>query len=161
QVHVLFFDVSGTWVAQRKPQADELWGAVQEALELDTSSMSSEIRAKASKKSYGKWDKLEADWKTEGDNFTRACITRRGTANWKAVDKHRVELLPQLLADRGLIIRIEDASTLGFKVREGCSGTSRYLNTLALSGIDCPLRLTLALAWTCSISSAIVPFSNS
>lgn len=47
QLRVLFFDVFGTCVAQRKPVADELWGATQEALESDTSLISSEVRTKA------------------------------------------------------------------------------------------------------------------
>jgi 2-haloacid dehalogenase len=47
QLRVLFFDVFGTCVAQRTPVADELWKAAQEALESDVSSISSEVRAKA------------------------------------------------------------------------------------------------------------------
>ena len=47
QLRVLFFDVFGTCVAQRTPVADELWGAAQKALESDVSSISSEVRTKA------------------------------------------------------------------------------------------------------------------
>lgn len=47
QLRVLFFDVFGTCVAQRAPVADELWRAAKEALESDTSSISSEVRSKA------------------------------------------------------------------------------------------------------------------
>jgi hypothetical protein len=47
QLRVLFFDVFGTCVAQRTPVADELWRAAQEALESDVSSISSEVRTKA------------------------------------------------------------------------------------------------------------------
>lgn len=41
QLRVLFFDVFGTCVA------DELWRAAREALESDVSSISSEVRTKA------------------------------------------------------------------------------------------------------------------
>ncbi len=47
QLRVLFFDVFGTCVAQRTPVADELWRAAREALESDVSSISSEVRTKA------------------------------------------------------------------------------------------------------------------
>lgn len=49
QIRVLFFDVFGTCVMQRKPVADELWRATQEALESTTAALSEEVRAKASK----------------------------------------------------------------------------------------------------------------
>jgi hypothetical protein len=49
KLRVLFFDTFGTVLAQRKPVADELWRAAQQALESNTSSISSEVRAKASK----------------------------------------------------------------------------------------------------------------
>jgi 2-haloacid dehalogenase len=52
QLRVLFFDVFGTYVAQRTPVADELWRAAQEALESDSSSINPEVRAKASKMVY-------------------------------------------------------------------------------------------------------------
>jgi len=47
KLRVLFFDVFGTCVGQRTPVADELWKAAQEALKSDSSSMSSEVRTKA------------------------------------------------------------------------------------------------------------------
>jgi hypothetical protein len=47
QLRVLFFDIFGTCVAQRTPVADELWRAAREALESDVSSISSEVRTKA------------------------------------------------------------------------------------------------------------------
>lgn len=49
QLRVLFFDTFGTVVAQRKPVADELWKAAQNALQSNTSSISGEVRAKAMK----------------------------------------------------------------------------------------------------------------
>lgn len=49
ELRVLFFDVFGTCVAQRKPVADELWRAAREALESDVSSISSEVRTNATK----------------------------------------------------------------------------------------------------------------
>jgi hypothetical protein len=49
KLRVPFFDVFGTCVAQRKPVADELWKAAREALESDSSSISAEVRAKATK----------------------------------------------------------------------------------------------------------------
>ena len=49
QLRVLFFDVFGTCVAQRTPVADELWRAAKEALESDMSSISSDVRYKATK----------------------------------------------------------------------------------------------------------------
>jgi hypothetical protein len=49
QLRVLFFDVFVTCVAQRTPVADELWRAAREALESDVSSISSEVRTKATK----------------------------------------------------------------------------------------------------------------
>ena len=49
KLRVLFFDVFGTCVAQRTPVADELWRAAREALESDVSSISSEVRTKATK----------------------------------------------------------------------------------------------------------------
>lgn len=44
---VLFFDVFGTCVQQRKPVADELWKAATAALESDSSSISDEVRTRA------------------------------------------------------------------------------------------------------------------
>ena len=49
QLRVLFFDVFGTCVAQRTPVADELWRAAREALDSDVSSISREVRTKATK----------------------------------------------------------------------------------------------------------------
>jgi hypothetical protein len=49
QLRVLFFDTFGTVLAQRKPVADELWRAAQEALKSNASSINSEVRAKATK----------------------------------------------------------------------------------------------------------------
>lgn len=49
ELRVIFFDVFGTCVAQRTPVADELWRAAREALESDVSSISSEVRIKATK----------------------------------------------------------------------------------------------------------------
>lgn len=49
KLRVLFFDTFGTTVAQRKPVADELWNAAQEALNSSGSLMDDEVRAKATK----------------------------------------------------------------------------------------------------------------
>jgi 2-haloacid dehalogenase len=38
----------------------------------------------------------------------RNSIAKHGTVDWRAVDQHRIELLPQLLAHRGLIIPCSD-----------------------------------------------------
>jgi 2-haloacid dehalogenase len=52
--------------------------------------------------------------------------------DWKAVDEHRIELLPKLLADRGLIIPREDASTTELKVTEGSLWNESQLKHLGL-----------------------------
>ncbi|KAE9364153.1 HAD-like protein [Stipitochalara longipes BDJ] len=119
QLRVLFFDVFGTCVAQRKPVADDLWRAAQEALESDVSSISSEVRTKATEMSYEQWFDFGAEWNKEGEKFVRSSIATHGTVDWRAVDKDRVELLPKLLARRGLIIPREDASTSELQVGAG------------------------------------------
>ncbi|KUJ06288.1 HAD-like protein [Mollisia scopiformis] len=119
QLRVLFFDVFGTCVAQRTPVADELWKATREALESDESSISSEVRTKAA----------EMEWNKEGEKFVRES---NGTVDWRAVDKHRAELLPQLLVRHGLIIPHEDASTSEFQVGEGSLRDESQLKHLGL-----------------------------
>ena len=52
--------------------------------------------------------------------------------DWRAVDKHRVELLPKLLADRGLIILREDANTSEPYVKEGSLWDESQLKHLGL-----------------------------
>jgi len=52
--------------------------------------------------------------------------------DWRAVDKYRVELLPKLLADRGLIIPREDTSTSELQVGEGSLWDESQLKNLGL-----------------------------
>ena len=52
--------------------------------------------------------------------------------DWRAVDKHRVELLPRLLEPRGLIILREDASTSELQVEEGSLWDESQLKHLGL-----------------------------
>jgi hypothetical protein len=47
QPRVLFFDTFGTVVSQGKPVADELWKSAQESLQLNSTSISNDVRAKA------------------------------------------------------------------------------------------------------------------
>ncbi|TVY92316.1 (S)-2-haloacid dehalogenase [Lachnellula willkommii] len=134
QLRVLFFDVFGTCVAQRKPVADELWKAAQEALESDVSSISSKVRTKAKEMSYEQWFEFgaEQEWNKEGEKFVRGSIAEQSAVDWKAVDKNRIELLPKLLAHRGLIIPREDASTSEFQVGEGSLWDASQLEHLGL-----------------------------
>jgi len=132
QLRVLFFDVFGTCVAQRTPVADELWRAAREALESDVSSISSEVRTKATKMSYEQWLEFAEEWNKEGDKFVRGSIAKHGTVDWRVVDKHRVELLPKLLARRGLIILREDASTSELQIGEGSLWNESQLKHLGL-----------------------------
>ncbi|KAL9070169.1 MAG: hypothetical protein Q9157_005902 [Trypethelium eluteriae] len=122
KLRVLFFDVFGTCVAQRTPVADELWRAAREALESDVSSISSEVRTKATK----------MGWNKEGEKFVRDSIAKHSTVDWRAVDKHRLELLPKLLAQRGLIILRQDASTSELQVGEGSLWDESQLKHLGL-----------------------------
>jgi 2-haloacid dehalogenase len=46
-------------------------------------------------------------------------IAKTGAVDWRAVDKHRIELLPKLLKQRGLIIAREDSSTSELQIAEG------------------------------------------
>lgn len=57
------------------------------------------------------------EWNKEGDKFVRESIAKQGTVDWRAVDKNRIELLPKLLAKRGLVVPREDGSE--FQVGEG------------------------------------------
>ena len=52
--------------------------------------------------------------------------------DWRAVDKHRLELLPKLLAHHGLVIPREDASTSGLQVGEGSLWDEAQLKHLGL-----------------------------
>ncbi|RDW57288.1 hypothetical protein BP5796_12738 [Coleophoma crateriformis] len=122
KLRVLFFDVFGTCVAQWTPVADELWKAAQEALESDVSLISSEVRTKAT----------EMEWNKEVNKFVRASIAEHGTVDWRAVDQHRLELLPNLLAHRGLIISREDARSSELQVGEGSLWTESQLKHLGL-----------------------------
>ncbi|KAE8447025.1 hypothetical protein EG329_011159 [Mollisiaceae sp. DMI_Dod_QoI] len=132
QLRVLFFDVFGTCVAQRKPVADELWTAAREALESDVSSITSDVRTKATEMSYEQWFEFGAEWNKEGEKFVRSSITEHSTVDWRAVDKHRIELLPKLLAHRGLVISHEDTTTSEFQVGEGSLWDESQLKHLGL-----------------------------
>ncbi|KAL9085041.1 MAG: hypothetical protein Q9165_007782 [Trypethelium subeluteriae] len=121
-LRVLFFDVFGTCVAQRTPVADELWRAAKDALESDVSSISSEVRTKATK----------MEWNKEEGKFVKDSIAKHGNVQWREVDKHRVELLHTLLAHRGLIIPREDASTSKLHVKEGSLWNESQLRDLGL-----------------------------
>ncbi|RMZ86688.1 hypothetical protein DV736_g6084, partial [Chaetothyriales sp. CBS 134916] len=133
QLRVLFFDVFGTCVAQRTPVADELWRAAREALESDVSAISSGVRTKATQMSYEHWVELGVEWNTEGDKFVRGSIAKHGIVDWRAVDKHRIELLPKLLAQRGLIIPRKDPSaTSELQVADGSLWDELQLKHLGL-----------------------------
>ena len=126
QLKVLFFDVFGTCVSQNPSVADELSKATREALESDSSSMSDEVRSKAEKmvcltnisigstliprQTYDNWFELAREWNREEGKFVSESKEKQGNVDWRAVDKHRIEVLPRLLADRGLIILGDDAS---------------------------------------------------
>lgn len=49
----------------------------------------------------------------------RESIAKHNNIDWRAVDKHRIEGLPNLLAKRGLVIPLKDSSTSPLKVGEG------------------------------------------
>jgi 2-haloacid dehalogenase len=53
-----------------------------------------------------------------------------GTVDWKEVDRLRIELLPQLLAERGLVILPGDAGTSKLEVEEGSLWTRSQLDRL-------------------------------
>jgi len=131
RLRVLFFDVFGTCVAQRTPVADELWRAAREALESDGSSISGEVRTRATTMSYEQWLEFGGEWNREGDRFVRGSIAEHGTVDWRAVDRHRQELLPELLARRGLIVPREDAGS-ELQVGEGSLWNESQLHHLGL-----------------------------
>ncbi|KAI1616585.1 HAD-like domain-containing protein [Exophiala viscosa] len=132
QLRVLFFDVFGTCVAQRKPVADALWRAAKEALESDTSLVNSEVRAKATKMSYEQWFEFGGEWNKDVEVFTSDSKAKHGNVDWRAVDKYRFESLHKLLAQLGLIIPHEDASTSGLAVKEGSLWNESHLKELGL-----------------------------
>lgn len=51
--------------------------------------------------------------------MTSDSIARTGTVDWRAVDKHRVEALPKLLARRGLIITRDEPSNTDSPLQVG------------------------------------------
>ncbi|KAH8900605.1 haloacid dehalogenase, type II [Thozetella sp. PMI_491] len=100
-LRVLFFDVFGTSVAQRTPVADELSKAAQQALQSNVT-ISSEARAKATKMSYDDWFEFGGVWNQEEAKFRRESLAKYNNIDWRAVDKHRIDVLPKLLEQRGL-----------------------------------------------------------
>ncbi|KAK5127792.1 hypothetical protein LTR85_004908 [Meristemomyces frigidus] len=132
QLRVLFFDVFGTCVAQRTPVADELSRAAREALESDAASMSGEVRSKALAMSYEQWDEFGREWNKEGETFVRSSIAKTGTVDWKTVDQHRVGLLSELLARRGLVIPHENANASELQVGQGSLWNETQLRHLGL-----------------------------
>ncbi|KAI9694884.1 MAG: hypothetical protein M1822_000500 [Bathelium mastoideum] len=132
QLRVLFFDVFGTCVEQRKPIADELWRAAREALESSVSSISSEVQIKATKMSYEQWFEFGGEWDKEVDKVIKGSIEKHGSVQWSAVDKYRLESLHKLLAHRGLIIPREDTSTSELHVEEGSLWNESSLKHLSL-----------------------------
>lgn len=132
QLRVLFFDVFGTCVAQRAPVADELWRAAKEALESDTSSISSEVRSKATNMSYEQWFEFGGQWNKDVDIFVSDSKAKYNSVDWRAVDKYRFESLHKLLAQLGLIIPYEDASASELRVKEGSLWNESQLKELGL-----------------------------
>ncbi|MCJ1334160.1 hypothetical protein MMC10_010867 [Thelotrema lepadinum] len=132
QLRVLFFDVFGTCVAQRTPVADELWKAAKEALESDASSMSSEVRDKATETTYDQWFDFGGEWDREVDNFAKESITKHNSVDWRAVDTYRLQSLHTLLANRGLITsRHSDTTSSHFQVEPDSLWTESQLQHLA------------------------------
>lgn len=71
------------------------------------------------------------EWNKEEDKFVRSSIAKHGTVDWRAVDQERTYMLPRLLADRGLVIKRENASTSGLQVGEGSLWNESQLEHLA------------------------------
>ncbi|KAK4939619.1 hypothetical protein LTR10_020119 [Elasticomyces elasticus] len=122
QLQVLFFDVFGTCAAQRTPVADTLSRAAIEALESDTSSVSSEVRSKA----------MKMEWNKDVDVFTSESKEKHGNVDWRAVDKYRFKSLHKLLAQLSLIIPDEEADASELAVKEGSLWNESQLKQLGL-----------------------------
>ena len=66
------------------------------------------------------------------DKFVSDSKARLNSVDWKAVDKYRFESLRKLLAQLGLVILREDASTSELRVKEGSLWDESQLKQLGL-----------------------------
>lgn len=74
------------------------------------------------------------EWDREVDAFASESKAKLNTVDWKAVDKHRFTALSKLLAQRGLIIREENATiTSEPLVKNGSLWTESQLQELVLT----------------------------
>ncbi|KAF7194252.1 (S)-2-haloacid dehalogenase 4A [Pseudocercospora fuligena] len=99
---VLFFDVFGTCVNQTTSIAGELSQAAKEALESNDSSITEEIREKASKMTYDQWLNLAIEWNFRNTSFVSDCKKHHKKVDWKEVDEQRISLFSTILVERGL-----------------------------------------------------------
>lgn len=72
------------------------------------------------------------EWNSENDKFTRNSIEKTGSVDWRAVDKNRIDLLPELLARRGLIVPKPNSDFTDLKVGEGSLWNESQLQHLGL-----------------------------
>ncbi|KAH8879285.1 HAD-like protein [Thozetella sp. PMI_491] len=117
-VKVLFFDTFGTTAAEFTPVADGLFSATQVVLESNVSTVNVDIRARASAMSYDDWFDFGGVWFNDTNNFVNISKEQTGNVDWRAVDEFRIEDLPKLLADHGLVIPGQDANNT-LQVAEG------------------------------------------
>jgi 2-haloacid dehalogenase len=73
------------------------------------------------------------EWNKEGSEFVRDSIANNNSVDWRAVDKHRIEVLPKLLAQHGLIILRGNSSASGIQVAEGSLWNDSQLKHLGLA----------------------------
>lgn len=72
------------------------------------------------------------EWNGEEDKFMRDSIKRTGSVDWRAVDANRVQVLPKLLARRGLVVPMADTSASELRVGEGSLWDESRLKQLGL-----------------------------
>ncbi|KAK4504294.1 hypothetical protein PRZ48_005210 [Zasmidium cellare] len=101
-IKVLFFDVFGTCVQQRKPVADELFSAAREALGRE--GVDANVRERAEGMTWEDWVVFGDEWNATNESFKKSLSASTGTVDWVAVDEQRIALLPTLLASRGLVL---------------------------------------------------------
>ncbi|KAF2168409.1 hypothetical protein M409DRAFT_21160 [Zasmidium cellare ATCC 36951] len=129
-IKVLFFDVFGTCVQQRKPVADELYNATKEALKAGEG-IDEEVRRKAEGMTWEDWDAFGVEWNAQNETYKSSLIAQHATVDWPAVDAQRIALLPTLLAQGGLILLSPSASDANKTVLPGSLFTPPQLQHLA------------------------------
>jgi 2-haloacid dehalogenase len=72
----------------------------------------------------------EQRWNQE-EKVIRKSVTKTGTVDWKEVDRLRIEYLPQLLAEHGLVILPKDRSISKLDVEAGSLWNRSQLEHLA------------------------------